>query len=103
MRPHAPVRRRRDGFSLIELTVVLALTATVTIVAVPTLLSYWDSWSLQAAARALATAINLARQLAIATRSTVWVDVSGTNHRCRVCGVSCVVRTGPSAHQSVGI
>ena len=74
------------GFSLVELTVVLAITAIVTVVATPMLLSYWDSWSLQAGARELASAINLGRQLAIATRSPICVDLNGTNLRFRVGG-----------------
>jgi len=103
MRPNRPLRRRRDGFTLIELSVVLAITATVTVVAVPTLLSYWDSWSLQAAARELASAINLGRQLAIATRHPVCVDVSGTNLRFRVGGCAADVWTGPSTDASGSI
>lgn len=96
MRPDpAALPIRSEGFSLVELTVVLAITAVVAVVAVPTLLSYWDSWSLQAGARELASAINLGRQLAIANRSPVCVDVSGTDLRFRVGGCAGDVWTGP--------
>lgn len=88
-------RRLAEGFSLIELTIVLAITATVAVVAAPTLSTYWDSWSLQAGARELASAINLGRQLAIATRTSVCVDPSGTNLRFRIGGCAGDVWTGP--------
>ena len=88
-------RMRGEGFSLVELTVILAITAAVTLVAAPTLLSYWDSWTLQAAARELASAMNLGRQLAIATRSPVCIDVNGTNLRLRVGGCAGDAWTGP--------
>ena len=88
-------RRLTDGFSLVELVVVLAIAATLGTVAAPTLLSYWDSWSLQAGARELATTINLGRQLAIATRSPVCVDVSGSGLRFRVGGCAGDAWTGP--------
>jgi type II secretion system protein H len=89
-------RRRRfgGGFTLVELMVVLAITATVSIVAAPTLLGYWDSWSLQAGARELATAINLGRQLAIATRTSICVDLSDAHLRFRVGGCAGDVWTG---------
>jgi prepilin-type N-terminal cleavage/methylation domain-containing protein len=95
--------RLSEGFSLIELTVVLAITATVAVVAAPTLLSYWDSWSLQAGARELASAINLGRQLAIATRSPICVDVNGTHLRFRVGGCAGDVWTGPLTDTSGSI
>ena len=99
MRP-APGGRRigsrfADAFTLVELTVVLAITATVTVAAVPTLARYWDNWSLQAGARQLASTINLGRQLAIATRSPVCVDLNATGLRFRVGGCAGDVWTGP--------
>jgi prepilin-type N-terminal cleavage/methylation domain-containing protein len=86
--------RPRHGFSLVELTAVLAVVATVAVVATPTLLAYWDSWSLQAGARELASVINLGRQLAISTRSPVCVDVSGAGVRFRIGGCTGDVWTG---------
>jgi Tfp pilus assembly protein FimT len=83
------------GFTLIELTVVLGITATVAVLAAPTVLGYWDSWTLQAGARELATAINLGRQLAIATRTSVCVDLNGASLRFRVGGCAGDVWKGP--------
>jgi prepilin-type N-terminal cleavage/methylation domain-containing protein len=94
-RSRLPIRHGLcGGFSLVELTVVLAITAAVTLVATPTLLSYWDSWSLQAGARELASAINLGRQLAIAGKTSICVDLTGTSLRLRVGGCAGDVWTG---------
>jgi len=89
-----PVSSRADGFSLVELVVVLAVTGTLAVLAAPTLLRYWDSWSLQAAARELASTINLGRQLAITTRSPVCVDVNSTGLRFRIGGCAGAPWTG---------
>lgn len=83
-----------DGFSLPELVVVLAITAALAVLTAPTLLRYWDSWSLQAAARELASTINLGRQLAIAMRSPVCVDLSGSGLRFRIGGCAGDAWTG---------
>jgi prepilin-type N-terminal cleavage/methylation domain-containing protein len=82
------------GFSLVELTAVLAVVATVAVVATPTLLGYWDSWSLQAGARELASVINLGRQLAISARTPVCLDVIGGAVRFRIGGCTGDVWTG---------
>jgi len=82
------------GFTFVELMIVLAIGAVLTALATPTLLSYWDSWSLQAGARELASTINLGRQLAIATRTAVCVDLNGGNLRFRVGGCAGTVWTG---------
>ena len=76
--------------------IVLAVTAITAVLATPTLLSYWDTWSLQAGARELASAINLGRQLAIAMRTPVCVDLVGGDLRYRVGGCAGKVWTGPA-------
>lgn len=100
------VRRARDageGFTLAELTVVLAVAAATAILSAPALLTYWDSWSLQAAARELASTMNLGRQLAIATRSPVCVDVSGASLRLLLGGCAGNAWTGPLTDATGGI
>lgn len=101
---HPPGSHRfRGGFSLVELTIVLAITATVAVLVAPTLLTYWDTWSLQAGARELATAINLGRQLAIASRTSICVDLNGASLRFRVGGCGGSVWRGPVTDASGSI
>jgi type II secretion system protein H len=76
------------GFSLFELTVVLAVIGVLSSLAAPSLVSYWHAASLQAGARELASAINLGRQLAISRKTPVCVDVAATGIRLRVGGCS---------------
>lgn len=85
----------RRGFSLVEVMVVLAITAALGVVATPSLLSYWHTASLQAGARELATVINLGRQLAISRKTAVCVDVAGTNVRLRIGSCNGILWTGP--------
>jgi prepilin-type N-terminal cleavage/methylation domain-containing protein len=82
------------GFTLVEIMVVLTITAALAVVATPSLLSYWDGASLGAAARELATVMNLGRQLAISRKTTVCMDVTGTNVRLRLGGCNGTVWTG---------
>jgi prepilin-type N-terminal cleavage/methylation domain-containing protein len=91
---HCIEARDGAGFTLIELVIVLAIAATLSALAMPTLLSYWDSWSLQAGARELASVIDLGRQLAIATRTAVCVDLGGGGLRLRIGGCAGAVWTG---------
>jgi prepilin-type N-terminal cleavage/methylation domain-containing protein len=67
-----------DGFSLPELVVVLAITAALAVLT----------------ARELASTINLGRQLAIAMRSPVCVDLSGSGLRFRIGGCAGDAWTG---------
>jgi Tfp pilus assembly protein FimT len=75
----------------------------VAILATPTLLTYWDTWSLQAGARELAVAINLGRQLAISSRTSICVDLSGAHLRFRVGGCAGDVWHGPITDASGSI
>src|SRR5258705_3894123 len=68
------------GFTLAELMVVLAITGILATFVAPTLLSYARTAALQAAARELATSINLARQIAISRNTTVCVEVAAPAH-----------------------
>ena len=90
--PHP--RLPSNGFTLVELAVVLCITAVLAAISAPTLLSYWDSAALQAGARELASAINLGRHLAIATKTPICVEVSGPALRLRIGGCGGIAWTG---------
>jgi type II secretion system protein H len=83
------------GFTLAELMVVLAITGVLATLVAPTLLSYARTAALQAAARELATSINLARQIAISRNTTVCVEVAAPTHlRLKTGGCGGTVWTG---------
>ncbi|HEY7518967.1 MAG TPA: GspH/FimT family pseudopilin [Methylomirabilota bacterium] len=96
--PQSPTRPRHSylsgGFTLVEVTVILGIAAVLAAISAPTLLSYWDSAALHAAARELASTINLGRQLAISTKTPVCVEVSATAARLRVGGCAGTAWTG---------
>ena len=84
------------GFALVELMIVVALAGILATMIVPTLSSFARTATLQAAARELATSINLGRQLAIARNISVCVEVaSATSIRLRTGGCGGAVWTGP--------
>ncbi len=71
------------GFSLTELIVVVGMIGVLSLLAVPSLLSYWQTSSLSAGAEQLASVMNRARQLAISRNSSVCVERTGTAVRLR--------------------
>jgi prepilin-type N-terminal cleavage/methylation domain-containing protein len=71
------------GFGLVELSVVMALIGVLSIFAVPSLLSYYQSSSLTAGTEELAAVMNRARQLAISRNTSVCVERNGTMVRFR--------------------
>jgi type II secretion system protein H len=85
MVPHrtTDVRHREAGFSLIELIVVIAMIGIVAALATPQFMSYWRTSTTTAGASELATAINRARQLAIAGNQNYCAEVAGTAVRYR--------------------
>ena len=92
------------GFTLAELMVVLAITGALATLVAPTLLSYARTAALQAAARELATSINLARQIAISRNTTVCVEVAAPAHlRLKTGGCAGTVWTGAGTDGSGAI
>jgi len=92
------------GFTLAEIVVVLALAGVLATLVAPALSSYARTAELQAAARQLATSINLGRQVAISRNTTVCVEVaSPTDIRLRTGGCGGAVWTGPGTDGSGAI
>src|SRR5439155_21473695 len=92
------------GFTLVELVVILAIAGVLAALAAPTLSSYARTSALQAAARELATSINLGRQIAISRNTTVCVEVATATHiRLRTGGCGGAIWTGPGTDGSGAI
>jgi prepilin-type N-terminal cleavage/methylation domain-containing protein len=92
------------GFALAELVVALAIVGTLAGLVAPALSSYASTAALQAAARQLATSINLGRQLAISRNTTVCVEVvTPMDIRLRTGGCGGAVWTGPGTDASGSI
>jgi prepilin-type N-terminal cleavage/methylation domain-containing protein len=65
--------RNREGFSLVELLVVLAIMSLVTAMAVPVINGIKDSQNVNSAAYAVSSALQRARTYAMAHNTYVWV------------------------------
>ena len=79
----ADVTRHEAGFSLVELSVVVAMIGILAILAGPQFMSYWRTSATTAAATELATVVNRARQLAISGNQLYCAEVNGTSMRYR--------------------
>ncbi|MCS7049338.1 MAG: GspH/FimT family pseudopilin [Verrucomicrobiae bacterium] len=64
----------RGGFTLVELTIVMFVLATIMAVVVPYFVHYYHQARVDAAARELGTATQLARLHAITRQKTVWLE-----------------------------
>jgi type II secretion system protein H len=92
------------GFTIAELVVVLAIAGVLATLVAPALSSYARTVTLQAAARELATSINLGRQIAISRNTTVCVEVSAPiNIRLRTGGCDGAIWTGSATDGSGAI
>ena len=94
-----PERVRRilgasHGFTLTELTVVLAVLGVIAALGVPTLWTYLRTATLHAGAEEAVAVLNGARQLAIRMNTTVCVSNDGTRAQYRVGGCGAAAWTG---------
>jgi prepilin-type N-terminal cleavage/methylation domain-containing protein len=80
-------RINERGFGLAELIVVIAVMGLLAALAVPSMLTYWQSSTLSAGTAEMASILNRGRQLAISQNGNVCIQVSGTAVRFR--SVSC--------------
>jgi Tfp pilus assembly protein FimT len=69
--------RRQDsrGFSLAELSVLMAVIGTLFVLSLPTFLSYYQSAQIRAAASDVASQLNLGRQMAIQRNQSICVSI----------------------------
>jgi Tfp pilus assembly protein FimT len=70
--------RGSRGFSLAELSVLLAVIGTLCALSLPAFLSYYQSASIRAAASEVASQLNLGRQMAIQRNQNVCVSIGST-------------------------
>jgi prepilin-type N-terminal cleavage/methylation domain-containing protein len=80
--------RGHGGFSLAELTVVIAVIGTLCVLSLPLFLSYYQSARVRAAASDVAAQLNLGRQMAIQRNQSICVTIgtSAPQYRQGTCG-----------------
>lgn len=66
------------GFSLAELSVLLAVIGSLCVLSLPVFLSYYQSAQIRAAASDVAAQLNLGRQMAIQRNQSVCVSIGST-------------------------
>lgn len=69
---------RRAGFSLAELTVILAVIGTLFALSIPAFLNYYQTAQVRGAAADVTAYLNQGRQLAIQLNCSVAVQITGT-------------------------
>lgn len=83
VRPERVSLKNPQGFTLMELMVVMAVIGIITVTAIPTFLSFIQAQKLRGAAQQVTSLLNHARQLAIARNTSfcVQLDAGGTRLR----------------------
>ena len=80
--------RGQGGFSLAELTVIIVVIGTLSVLSLPFFLSYYQSAQVRAAAADVAAQLNLGRQMAIQRNQSICVTIgtSAPQYRQGTCG-----------------
>src|SRR5438132_7332971 len=78
---HRVIAPSEHGYTLNELLIVLVLIGTMTVIAVPFLLSYLPSATINYSARELQSGLNRAKLMAVTTRQAVCVRPTGSGYQ----------------------
>lgn len=89
-------RHDRRGFSLAEISVLLAVMGTLCALALPGFLSYFQTAQVRAAAEDVASQLNLGRQMAIQRNQSVCVSIGGSALQYHLGSCSGSLLTGPT-------
>ena len=87
--------RSEDGYSLVELLVVVAIIAIMAFVAIPFLTTYIPSASVNYAAREVQASLNRAKLMAVATRQSICVQIVAGGYQFVQGSCGGTVWTGP--------
>ncbi len=74
--------RRRDGFTFIELAIVILILSIIASIAIPSFRDFQSTSYLNEAAREIATAFRYARTLAVKKDTSILVDCNPSLDRC---------------------
>lgn len=77
----APYRGHRQGFTLMEMMIGIALIGILTVVAVPNIALFSSGYKLRGAAREVATDLQYARLLAVKENRDIRVDFSTNSYQ----------------------
>lgn len=77
----APYRGHRQGFTLMEMMIGIALIGILTVVAVPNIALFSSGYKLRGAAREVATDLQYARLLAVKENRDIRVDFSSNSYQ----------------------
>jgi type IV fimbrial biogenesis protein FimT len=89
------IARGQSGFSLYELLITVAVIGILAFVAIPFLLTYLQSATVNWASREIQSALNRAKMLAVTTRQNICVQVVTGGYRFRTGNCAGATWRGP--------